>query len=65
MQAAIAEIVARGCRFLVFGRAVDGVFRTLADLRLPDTLACICREVPEREFRQDISSTDLRSQSRE
>jgi nicotinamide mononucleotide (NMN) deamidase PncC len=59
---AIAAIAARGCRFLVFGRAAGGAFRTLAELPLPDNLRALCDEVPPEEFRADISSTQLRKQ---
>ncbi len=60
MHAAIAEIASRGCRFLVFGRKLEGAFRTLGDLELPGGLAQICREVAENLFHHDISSTQLR-----
>ncbi len=60
MEAAIQRIADRGCRFLLFGRMVDGRFQSLADLRLPDSLRRLVDEVPEREFRADISSTQLR-----
>ncbi len=60
LDAAIESIAADGCRFLVFGRVTDGRFRTLDDLRLPETLARLCREVPENTFREDVSSTQLR-----
>lgn len=59
-SAAIEHIAARGCRFLVFARKVDGVVRSLADLQLPPALARLCQEVPVETFRQDISSTELR-----
>ena len=59
---AIETIAARGCRFLVFGRAVEGTFRTLADLHIPAALERICQAVPESVFRDDVSSTHLRRQ---
>ena len=59
-DAAVDAIVDCGCRFLVFGRAADGAFRRLADLDLPPRLRALCDEVPESEFRDDISSTGLR-----
>jgi nicotinamide mononucleotide (NMN) deamidase PncC len=64
MQAALEQIAAAGCRFLVFGRVVDGTFRTLSKLQLPPTLAALCQEVPEGSFRQDIAATELRRQAR-
>jgi len=60
MEAAIAEIAERGCRFLVFGRTVGDSFRTLDDLRLPQSLAALCQGVPATDFREDISSTAIR-----
>lgn len=60
-DAAIAEIAARGCRFLAFGRVMNGEFQVLSDLTLPPALAAICDEVPASEFRADISSTQLRT----
>lgn len=62
-QLAIESIATRGNRFLVFGRAEQGRFITLEDLSLPPQLRDICRGVPEADFREDISSTDLRCQS--
>jgi hypothetical protein len=59
-DAAIAEIAARGCRFVVFGRVVGEKFRVLSDLDLPPALAAICDEVAASEFREDVSSTELR-----
>ena len=57
---AIAEITSLGCRFLVFGRLTDRRFRELHHLRLPDLLFDLCEEVPEHDFRYDISSRDIR-----
>jgi tetratricopeptide (TPR) repeat protein len=58
--AAIQRIAERGCRFLVFGRNVGTGFMRLSDLDLPDVLRSICREVPAEEFREDVSSTEIR-----
>ncbi|NKC01582.1 MAG: hypothetical protein GKR90_24200 [Pseudomonadales bacterium] len=49
------------CRFIVFGRTVDGVFQSLGDLHLPEQLAGRCQEVSEDIFREDVSSTALRN----
>jgi nicotinamide mononucleotide (NMN) deamidase PncC len=62
-DAAVAMIGARGCRFLVFGRVVDGRFATLSDLNLPPVLRDLCDEVRESDFRDDIRSTELRAGS--
>lgn len=60
MLRAIESIALAGCRFLVFGRTWDGSFRALDDLDLPPSLRSLCQEVPQNEFRDDISSTELR-----
>lgn len=58
--AAMAEIVQHGCRFLVFGRRIDGRFMSLAAIDLPSELAALCSEVPREDFDVDLSSTQLR-----
>jgi hypothetical protein len=60
-DAAVAALAAAGCRFLVFGRQVAGRFQTLGDLELPAALAALCTVVPAAEFRDDISSTQIRT----
>jgi len=60
-RAALGRILARGSRFLVFGRQESGRFVGLADLDLPPELQAACEEVPADEFREDISSTELRA----
>ena len=60
-DAALGELAALGCAFLVYGRAdAAGAFATLADCALPEPLAAMCEGVPEAEFRRDVSSTALR-----
>ena len=60
MLQSIARIMARDCRFLVFGRALGSGFVRLADLDLPEVLRRACRDVPPEKFREDVSSTALR-----
>jgi hypothetical protein len=62
-DAAVAAIAAQGCRFLVFGRQLADGFQTLSGLDLPPALAVLCQEVPAEEFREDISSTEIRAAS--
>ena len=59
-DAAIATIAGRGCRILVFGRMIGDRFCTPSDLELPAALRAVCDAVPESEFRDDTSSTQLR-----
>lgn len=62
MLAALAEIRAQGCRFLVAGReGNDGRFHTLADIDLPQGAADLFAAIPERQFRNSISSTAIRA----
>lgn len=60
MLAALAEIQAQGCSFLVAGRLEDGRFQTANELAVPDAYANLFRALPESAFRHDISSTELR-----
>jgi hypothetical protein len=62
VDAVMKQIAQHGCRFLVFGRLIDGHFGSLVDLELPDSLRKLCDEVPAAAFREDISSTQLRQQ---
>jgi hypothetical protein len=62
-RAALARIAERGCRFLVFGRDAGKGFVALGDLDLPDPLPALCREVSEAEFREDVSSTEIRRET--
>jgi hypothetical protein len=64
LASAVGELAALGCGFLVFGRTVNGRFRGLADIALPEALRALCTAVPEAEFRPDVSSTELRKQGR-
>ena len=60
-DAAIEEIAAAGCRFLVFGRLEGDRFLTLDELDLPPKLGDLCDRVSGDEFRCDASSTELRA----
>jgi nicotinic acid mononucleotide adenylyltransferase len=62
-DAAIDRLERAQAQFLVFGRQCEGRFLTLANLSLPLRLAAMCESVPVEEFRDDISSTDLRSRN--
>jgi nicotinic acid mononucleotide adenylyltransferase len=57
---AIREIAAADCRFLVFGRELCGKFCCLSDVEIPAELKSLCQEVPASDFREDISSTEIR-----
>lgn len=57
---AVAALLEAGSSFLVFGRLVNSSFQGLSDADLPEALRGACTEVPEDEFRADLSSTELR-----
>ena len=63
MLSSIYEMRELGCSFLVAGRVDGDRFRTLSDLAVPAELEGMFREIPESEFREDLSSTDLRLSS--
>src|SRR5262249_50384224 len=51
-----------GCRFLVAGGAdASGRFLGLADLGIPEAFRDLFAEIPEKEFRFDVSSTRIRA----
>ncbi|MFN3236381.1 MAG: CinA family protein [Pseudomonadales bacterium] len=59
-EEALQTLASRGHQFLVFGRLVNDRFQGVHDVALSDTLRAMCREIPESEFRLDISSTEVR-----
>lgn len=64
MLRALEQIHSRGGRFLVAGRAdTVGQFVRLANLSVPEAFQDLFSEIPEAEFRFDISSTHIRAQS--
>jgi len=58
--AAVRAIVEQARGLVVFGRERGGVFEDPAGLDVPEPLRRIAYFVSQREFRRDISSTDLR-----
>lgn len=57
---AARTIARRTCGLIVFGRARDGAFIDPAQLDVPRDLRDVSYFVSQREFRLDISSTELR-----
>jgi nicotinamide mononucleotide (NMN) deamidase PncC len=65
LVAALEEVEAHRCRFLVAGReGRSGVFRTLVDVHVPEAAKAVVGRVfeglPEEAFRRDVSSTEIR-----
>lgn len=63
--AAVERIAERARGLIVFGRARDGVFEDAAQLPVPHALREVSYFVSQREFRLDVSSTDLRQRARQ
>ena len=64
MMVALAEMLAAGTKFLVAGREDDGAFKTLGDVDVPQGFDGLFNDVPEDQFREEISSTQLRAMDR-
>jgi nicotinic acid mononucleotide adenylyltransferase len=65
MVASFETIRRAGCRFLVAGRLDDDRFMTLSDVDLPAGYRELFTQIPEQQFRLDISSTDIRERQPE
>jgi hypothetical protein len=66
MLAALAEMRARGNRFLVAGReGADGIFRGMEALAIPEGYAGLFQAIPPELFRHDLSSTEIRAALKE
>jgi hypothetical protein len=59
--AALESIRAHGCRFVVAGRAANGVFHTLDQIAIPAGLRNLFIALPESAFRADLSSSQIRA----
>lgn len=59
----LEKIRRTGCRFLVAGRKTAQGYQTRHDLQIPPGFDDLFVELPESDFREDISSTELRSRS--
>ena len=58
--AAMSEIRRNGCNFIVAGRVTRYGFKTVRDLEIPHGYRPMLRGIPMEEFREDISSTQIR-----
>ena len=58
----MGELRDLGSRFIVGGRqGADGTFNTVRDMFIPPGFEGLLIEIPEEEFSDPISSTQLRS----
>lgn len=62
---AIQTIADNRCRFLVYGRMVEGEFVALEQISLEENLRRICDGVPEDQFRVDVSSSQIRGRGQD
>jgi nicotinic acid mononucleotide adenylyltransferase len=60
---AIKAIAAKARGLIVFGRLRDGAFQDAATIKVPKALKDVAYFVSQREFRFDISSTEIRRHS--
>jgi nicotinic acid mononucleotide adenylyltransferase/nicotinamide mononucleotide (NMN) deamidase PncC len=60
---AVKSIATRARGLIVFGRVRDGLFQDAAAVEAPKALRDVAYFVSQREFRLDISSTELRRRS--
>ena len=62
MRTALSELRDLGCGFLIAGRVDGGIFKTLDHIAVPPEYADMLTQIPESEFREDISSTQIRNE---
>lgn len=60
MMDSLNVITQYSCNFLVAGRVDEGEFRRLSEINIPSQFRGLFTELPESEFRVDLSSTELR-----
>jgi hypothetical protein len=64
-EEAVEAIAERARGLIVFGRTRNGVFEDASKIDAPQRLRDVSYFVSQREFRLDISSTELRRQENE
>lgn len=62
LEVVVEEMKALECDFLVYGRQSNGTFATVENSPLAPAFRSLCQQVPEVDFRQDLSSTLIRKQ---
>ncbi|KAL9246255.1 hypothetical protein vseg_019813 [Gypsophila vaccaria] len=60
MVEALLKCKSTGCVFVVGGRDVEGMFKVLEDIDIPEVLKDLFIPIPAARFRMDISSTEIR-----
>ena len=57
---AIQTLIDNKHRFLVFGRRIGNQYISLSKAEIPEKLSRICEAIAEKDFRHDVSSSELR-----
>lgn len=60
MERGLEEMATGGCHFLVAGRLHESVYRTLESIAVPEKWRGMLNGIPEKAFRMDVSSTEIR-----
>ena len=60
MQSRLQAFIANDIRFMVFGRQIESHFMTLNDVLLPEAFKDRFTGISETEFREDISSSEIK-----
>ncbi len=63
MKTSLEAIGSLGCSFLVAGRLTDSGFQSINALPIPSEFHDLFVPVPEKQFREDISSSSIRSKT--
>ena len=62
MECAISRLGRQGCEFLVGARKDrEGIVRTLEDIEIPASIRDLFRAIPQSEFLEHVSSTEIRA----
>lgn len=61
MQTSLEAVGSLGCSFLVAGRLTDSGFQSIKHLPIPSEFQDLFVPIPEKLFREDVSSSDIRN----
>lgn len=61
MKTSLEAIGSLGCNFLVAGRLTDSGYQSINELPIPGEFQDLFVPIPEKQFREDVSSSDIRN----
>ena len=61
MYTSLQKVKDNKCNFLVAGRLQNSEFNTIFDVAIPEAFLSMFNDIPESQFRMDLSSTELRN----